>query len=56
MNKLLEIKDKAVKFCGEYEHFILPVVRFVVAFIPFITIDLNIGYMRKSARCLWHCF
>ena len=23
MNKLLEIKDKAVKFCGEYEHFII---------------------------------
>ena len=43
MNKLLEIKDKAVKFCGEYEHFILPVVRFAVAFIAFITIDLNIG-------------
>lgn len=56
MNKLLEIKDKAVKFCGEYEHFILPVVRFAVAFIAFITIDLNIGYMAKSARCLWHCF
>ena len=39
MNKLLEIKDKAVKFCGEYEHFILPVVRFAVAFIAFITVS-----------------
>ena len=47
MNKLLEIKDKAVKFSGEYEHFILPVVRFAVAFIAFITIDLNIRYMAK---------
>ena len=45
MNKLLEIKDKAVKFCGEYEHFILPVVRFAVAFIAFITLELIIGYM-----------
>jgi len=62
MNKLLEIKDKAVKFCGEYEHFILPVVRFAVAFIAFITIDLNIGYNRhnrwyvklKAYRCEYH--
>lgn len=52
MNKLLEIKDKTVKFCGEYEHFILPVVRFVVAFIAFITIDLNIGYMAKISSML----
>lgn len=52
MNKLLEIKDKAVKFCGEYEHFILPVVRFAVAFIAFITIDLNIGYMAKISSML----
>jgi hypothetical protein len=52
MNKLLEIKDKAVKFCGEYEHFILQVVRFAVAFIAFITIDLNIGYMAKISSML----
>ena len=57
MNKLLEIKDKAVKFCGEYEHFILPVVRFAVAFIAFITIRFEYRlYGVKSARCLWHCF
>jgi len=43
---------KAVKFCGEYEHFILPVVRFAVAFIAFITIDLNIGYMAKISSML----
>ena len=52
MNKLLEIKDKAVKFCGEYEHFILPVLKFAVAFIAFITIDLNIGYMAKISSML----
>lgn len=51
MNKLLEIKDKAVKFCGEYEHFILPVVRFAVAFIAFITkiaITINISLLSRS--------
>ena len=47
MNKLLEIKDKAIKFYGEYEHFIFPVVKFVVAIMAFLTINLNIGYMTK---------
>lgn len=45
MNKLLEIKDKAVKFYGEYENYIFPVIKFVIAFAAFLTIDLNIGYM-----------
>ena len=47
MNKLLEIKDKAIKFYGEYEAYLFPVVKFVVALAAFITIDLNIGYMTR---------
>lgn len=47
MNKLLEIKDKAVKFYGEYENDIFPVIKFVIAFAAFLTIDLNIGYMTQ---------
>lgn len=47
MNKLLEIKDKAVKFYGEYENYIFPVIKFVIAFAAFLTIDLNIGYMTQ---------
>ena len=47
MNKLLEIKDKAVKFYGEYENYIFPVIKFPIAFAAFLTIDLNIGYMTQ---------
>lgn len=47
MNKLLEIKDKAVKFYGNYEHFIFPVIKFVIAFMTFVMINSNIGYMAK---------
>ena len=32
MNKLLEIRDKAVKFYGEYENYIFPIIKFIIAF------------------------
>lgn len=47
MNKLLEIKDKMIKFYGEYESYVFPVVKFVVAITAFLMIDMNIGYMTK---------
>ncbi len=47
MNKLLEIRDKAVKFYGEYENYIFPMIKFIIAFTAFVTIDLNIGYMTQ---------
>ena len=47
MNKLLEIRDKAVKFYGEYENYIFPIIKFIIAFTAFLTIDLNIGYMTQ---------
>ena len=40
MNKLLEIRDKAVKFYGEYENYIFPMIKFIIAFTAFLTIDL----------------
>lgn len=47
MNKLLEIRDKAVRFYGEYENYIFPMIKFIIAFTAFLTIDLNIGYMTQ---------
>ena len=47
MNKLLEIRDKAVKFYGEYENYIFPIIKLIIAFTAFLTIDLNIGYMTQ---------
>ena len=32
MNKLLEIRDKAVKFYGEYENYIFPIIKFIIVF------------------------
>ena len=52
MNKLLEIKDKAIKFYGEYENYLFPVIKFIVALTAFITIDLNIGYMTRISSVL----
>ena len=33
MNKLLEIRDKAVKFYGEYENYIFPIIKFIIAMV-----------------------
>ena len=47
MTKLLEIKDKIFKFYGEYETYIYPVVKFILALVVFLTINSNIGYNSK---------
>ena len=45
MTKVLEIKDKVFRFYGEYETFLYPVVKFVIALVVFLTINANIGFM-----------
>lgn len=50
MTKILEIRDKIIKFYGEYETYLFPVVRFVLAFAAFITISLNLGYSTKLSK------
>lgn len=47
MTKLLEIKDKLIRFYSRYESYLYPVVRFVLAFALFSMINGSIGYMEK---------
>lgn len=47
MTKILEIKDKMIKFCGEYEAYLFPVVKFFVALVTFMLINSNVGFMDK---------
>lgn len=45
MTKALEIKDKIIKFCSSYETYLVMVVKFVMAFALFLTINHGIGFM-----------
>lgn len=47
MTGLLEIKEKIKMFYGKYEAFILPVVKFLLAFIVLNTLNGRMGYMTK---------
>lgn len=44
MTKLIEIKDRMIKFYGEYESYLFPVVKFVVALVTFMLINTSIGF------------
>ena len=45
MTALLEIKQNIKRFYGQYEVYILPVLKFVLAFAYFLWINSNMGYM-----------
>ena len=47
MTRLIELKDKVRKFCGAYENYLLPVIRFLLAFILFCIINNSIGFITK---------
>lgn len=47
MTTILELKEKVVRFYGKHEIYITPVIKFAVAFAVFLTINLNIGYMKS---------
>lgn len=47
MTNLLEIKDKIIKLCENYETYVNLVVKFVLAFALFMIINANIGYMTR---------
>lgn len=47
MTALLEFKQKIKGLYGQYEIYILPFLKFLVAFIYFIWINLNMGYMSQ---------
>ena len=48
-DKILEIKDKIMKFVANYEIYAKMVAKFIVAFSLFLTINTCIGFMEKSA-------
>lgn len=50
MEKLYEIKDKAVKFHAEYEVYLTYVYKFVVALVLFCLINDKIGFMERFAE------
>jgi hypothetical protein len=47
MTDLLEFKEKIKLFYSRNEVFVLPVIKFVLAFIVFSSINSNLGYMTK---------
>lgn len=46
MTTLLELKEKVVRFYGKNESYLNPILKFLLAFAIFSTINKNIGYMR----------
>lgn len=46
MVAVLEIKEKLVRIYGKYEAYITPLLRFVLAFVAFMLINANVGYMK----------
>ena len=47
MTALLELKQKIKNLYGQYEIYILPILRFVLALVYFIWINTNMGYMAQ---------
>ena len=47
MTKVLEIKERIVRFCGEYEIYLKFVYKFVLALALFCLINGSIGFMES---------
>ena len=47
MTALLELKQKIKNLYGQYEIYILPLLRFVLALVYFLWINTNMGYMTQ---------
>lgn len=47
MTALLELKQKIKNLYGQYEIYLLPVIKFTVALVYFIWINANMGYMSQ---------
>ena len=47
MTALLELKQRIKNLYSQYEIYILPVLRFVLAMVYFIWINTNMGYMKQ---------
>lgn len=47
MTFLLELKEELRSFYGKYEAYLLPVIKFLLAFTVFFLISLKLGYMER---------
>lgn len=47
MSDILEWRERVIHFFGKYEVYIVPVIKFILAFVTFFLIGKNIGYMGK---------
>lgn len=47
MTTILELKEKMIRFYGKNEAYLVPMLRFVLAFVIFLMINFNIGYMER---------
>ena len=47
MTALLELKQKIKEIYGQYEMYILPVLKFVLALVYFLWVNSNMGYMSQ---------
>ena len=47
METLLELKDRLKSFYSKYEIYMMPVLKFVLAFTLFLVINKNIGFMEQ---------
>lgn len=50
MVALLEIREKLVRFYGKNDAYVTPIAKFLLAFISFVLINVNIGYMSKISN------
>lgn len=44
---LLELKENLKKFFNKYDAYIIPALKFVIAFVSFCMLNMSIGYMNK---------
>ena len=49
MTSLLEWKEKLIRFYGKNEVYVVPGIKFILAAVVFLLINLNMGYMTKLA-------
>lgn len=47
MSFLLEMRDNLRSFYSRYEVYLLPLLKFILAFLVLFTININLGYMTK---------
>lgn len=50
MTTLLEYREKMKILLGKYDIYIFPVLKFILAFITFLVINANMGYMKALAN------